>query len=170
MIAFGDTVSRAIYLYRPEQAALPVLLVIEGSPKVGSPSWSPDGQRLAMTCRFEQRDEICIVRKDGTGLVRLGTSEEWNQVDPAWSPDGSTIAFVRTSVSAPLSRIVTIATDGTNAAVLADGFDPAWSREGTKLVFARDDGLFIMNRDGGAISRITTGKEYAPSWRPVTSR
>lgn len=54
-----------------------------------SPSWSPDGRRLA----FVRGGDVWTVRPDGRArrhLTRQGTDEE-----PTWSPDGRRIAFLR---------------------------------------------------------------------------
>ena len=75
-----------------------------------SPSFSPDGSKLAVSYRQDTSHwEIHVLNADGSGQVRLTqTSYEalmqqqlkqekphsWNNAAPAWSPDGSQIAFV----------------------------------------------------------------------------
>jgi dipeptidyl aminopeptidase/acylaminoacyl peptidase len=57
-----------------------------------SPSWSPDGTKLAFVRLHRGRSDVYIVRRDGGGLrrlTRLGGSS------PRWSPDGRRIAFIR---------------------------------------------------------------------------
>jgi TolB protein len=51
------------------------------------------------------------VNPDGTGLVRL-TDNQFNDASPAWSPDGTRIAFV--SERNGHLNIYMIDTDGTN--------------------------------------------------------
>ena len=58
----------------------------------GRPVWSPDGARLAFDSRTEQGMGICIVGPDGSGLLRIAHSSEWNR-DPRWSADGKFLAY-----------------------------------------------------------------------------
>lgn len=61
-------------------------------PSFRSPSWSPDGRRIA----FARGLGISVVRSDGRGLKRLTSgSRGFADMHPAWSPDGSRVAFVR---------------------------------------------------------------------------
>ncbi len=55
-----------------------------------SPSWAPKGDRIAFTCR-RQKNQICLVRPDGSDLMQL--TEQGNNEDPSFSPDGRHIAF-----------------------------------------------------------------------------
>ena len=81
--------------------------------------------------------EICIVNSDGTGLVAV-TDNAVEDYSPAWSPDGSKIAFVSQG------DIFTINPDGTGLAQVTN--DPAldsnrapnWSPDGTRIVFESD--------------------------------
>jgi TolB protein len=62
--------------------------------------WSPDGERVAFTlvrgASSPDRVEIYTARPDGTGLRRLTRSGRGRSAaEPAWSPDGTSIAFVR---------------------------------------------------------------------------
>ena len=55
----------------------------------GSPSWSPDGQRIA----FSSADEIYVVNADGSGLTQI--THLGSVSYPSWSPDGRLITFSR---------------------------------------------------------------------------
>jgi hypothetical protein len=57
-----------------------------------SPSWSPDGTRLAFVRERAGRPDVYVVRRDGGGLRRVTRRSGYA---PAWSPDGRWIAFIR---------------------------------------------------------------------------
>lgn len=59
--------------------------------------WSPDGARLALSATFG----IYVLDRDGSGLRRVSSPSNSQFVDlwPAWSPEGSHIAFVRSGES-----------------------------------------------------------------------
>jgi TolB protein len=65
-----------------------------------NPVWSPDGDQVAFVRRQHDHWEIYVVDVDGGNLRRLTNTPEWpdgtvaNSVAPAWSPDGSYIAFL----------------------------------------------------------------------------
>ena len=58
----------------------------------GSPTWSPDGIRLAFQSDRDGDHEIYVINVDGTGLTQLTHNDRVDAL-PAWSPDGRRIAF-----------------------------------------------------------------------------
>ncbi len=96
---------------------------------------------------FGVRD-IFTVNPDGGGLVNItsnaGTSD--SDDDPAWSPDGRMIAFVRADESGEGtgSFIYLMNADGTGVRRLPNtGFNaanPTWSPDGTRIAFATAPG------------------------------
>ncbi len=73
------------------------------------PVISPDGKKIATTYKQVNNWEVHVMNVDGTGEVRLTetpmnvildqelqgkTARAWNNAAPAWSPDGSQIAFI----------------------------------------------------------------------------
>ena len=110
-----------------------------------------DGSRIAFVRRHisgppgrsNLNEEIYVVRADGSGPHRL-TRHAGEDTSPAWSPDGSSIAFVRRTARAGLDLYVM---DGDGRRLrrltrLKDFLaDPAWSPDGrTVLVGAADAG------------------------------
>jgi Tol biopolymer transport system component len=104
-----------------------------------SPSWSPDGSRLAFTCgesgyAGKPTQEICTSNPDGTDVKRL-TFDHKADDEPSWSPDGRHIVFTR---------------------ILGKRFHYGSSE------------LFVMSSDGGDMRRLThrPGSEDVPSFSP----
>src|SRR5260370_13430547 len=64
----------------------------------GSPSFSPDGRRIAFTTDRLGHNEVYIIDADGTNpqwITQFGgdLNEELYRAEPDWSPDGVTVAF-----------------------------------------------------------------------------
>ena len=99
-------------------------------------------------------EEICIVEVDGSNFQRL-TCNNFLDVYPSWSPNGSQIAFL-TMRNATVDIYVMNA-DGNDVEELYDsGFhdcDIDWVRD--KIVFTRNSQIWIMNDDGTDPVQIT---------------
>jgi TolB protein len=64
----------------------------EASGGAYDPDWSPDGRRIAFTLRSGARNDVWVMRADGSGVRQVTTTGSCRA--PAWSPDGNWIAFV----------------------------------------------------------------------------
>jgi serine/threonine protein kinase len=80
------------------------------------PRWSPDGQRLLFVTAGGKDEygnklgqDIAIMNADGTGIEWV-THSPGDDTDPAWSPDGSRIAFASTRTN-NLNQVFILKTD-----------------------------------------------------------
>jgi Tol biopolymer transport system component len=112
----------------------------------------------------------------GGTLVRAAPSIVWFEGHdaPAWSPDGSRIAFTAFQ-GGHQGEIYVMRADGTHKRNLTRNraYDDhaAWSPDGTKIAFTSNrsggDDIYVMNADGTDQKRLTSsGVDYEPSWSP----
>ncbi len=61
------------------------------------PAFSPDGQQVAFSWVGERQDNTDVyVKPIGSGAARRLTTDPADDIQPVWSPDGRSIAFIRT--------------------------------------------------------------------------
>jgi hypothetical protein len=96
--------------------------------------------------------------------------------DPAWSPDGSEIAFGHEGEGAPF-HVWAVRPDGTGLRRItpdeAPGLTPSWSPDGSRLVYqpAWPARLRVINRDGTGAGEIPgTFGGTIPAWSPDGNR
>jgi dipeptidyl aminopeptidase/acylaminoacyl peptidase len=114
--------------------------------------------------------EIWLLDEQGRE-VQL-TSHASPDLAPAWSPDGTRVAFE--SLRDGDSEIYVMDADGSNPVNLTrnpvEDRAPCWSPDGDRIVFESDRGgatdIYIMNVDGTGQVRITLGPGlcFAPQW------
>jgi Tol biopolymer transport system component len=154
-------------------------------------SWAPDGQRAAyahfapdnVACPGAQF-EIFTANLDGTVVKQLTTSPTTDDVEPAWSPDGNKIAFIRQDrqffvdyCDIYSSNLYVMNADGTGLTQLTNSvpgyaYWPDWSPDGTKIAYEVDTGsdyeIYSINADGTGNTQLTnnTDNDLAPAWSP----
>lgn len=118
----------------------------------GWPAWSPDGQWLAFVGGDGVRDDVYVVRADGSALTRV-TGTAVGEKGPVWSPDGGRLAYtVGPSTGIP-SSIHVVGRDGRSDEVVLRGPDVGvvelqdWSPDGRTLLFTKD-----VSSEGGHIA------------------
>ncbi len=137
-------------------------------------TWSPDGAMFAFHKRVGGVLQIFVVNSDGTGLTQItngATGAEFS-ADPAWSPDGTKIAYARAGPSIwVMNADGSGAVDLTGASRSYDFPFPSWSPDGTKIAFRRQGGIWTMNADGTDQTQLTIhgpghAEDHDPAWSP----
>jgi Tol biopolymer transport system component len=92
------------------------------------PAWSPRGDVLALECLIDDRWHICLRGRSGSQAVL--TPGDANEFAPAWSPDGTRIAFI--SDRDGNDQLYVVRVDGSGLIRLTSGQGdkdtPAWRR------------------------------------------
>jgi uncharacterized protein YjdB len=116
---------------------------------------------------------IKVMTADRSSIGTVTTSGgDW---DPAWSPDGTRLAFESDRARAlDLGDIFVVNWDGSGLVQLtndeSDDREPAWSPDGSRIVFDRWSGIWVMNAaDGSGATMVTLNGSHA-SWSPDGSR
>ena len=152
------------------------------------PAWSPDGSQLVTVLRGDNHSDLVLMDERGALLDQLtsnfspvSVSESVWARHPAWSPDGSTIAYCSDASSVDLSLWL-IDADGGGARLLVQamgmgGVDwPSWSPSGREIAFAAfvhpASQIYTVETASGLVEQLTdhAGGAYDPAWSPDGER
>ena len=163
---------------------LAAMLALTACSGIGNPQ---SAGRLAFERKENDNSDVYVMNPDGTELTRLTDDPGWDGT-PAWSPDGTQIAFASERLGIPV--IMLMNADGSDQRPLTEAtyasLMPVWSPDGTQIAFAStrsyevqqqggrqevDAGfeIWVMYADGSDPQRITGDPEdqaLYPAWSP----
>jgi Tol biopolymer transport system component len=170
-----------IYLMNPDGSGVARLAV--NDPNVTDedyPAWSPDGLRIAFAGSGPAYTALYSVGVAAGDVAQLAFADKPIN-NPAYSPDGTMIAFDTTDA------IRVVSSGGGAAAVFASAGDendsPSWSPDGARIAFRRrvvlrdadggvvgsEESIHVMKSDGTSEASLNA-VGYAPAWRPALAQ
>jgi TolB protein len=139
---------------------------VVGSPEpLLSPSWSPDGQRLAYVS-FEKGNSAIYVQNVATGQRELLSSGKGINGAPAFSPDGRYVAMTLSASGNPEIHVRELSTGQKRQLTnhWAIDTEAAWSPDSQSIYFTSDRGgkpqIYKVPLAGGNPSRVTLEGNY----------
>src|SRR5437870_159848 len=157
-----------------------------------SPTWSPDGKRIAFHFECDTEHGIQIIdASDGTVLLQVTSNLSGIDVEPQWSPNGEWIVFSRRTVNRAdrgkaTVELFLVRPDGTGLHQLtpkglnADFEGADWSPDGSRIAFSGKHnvpavfGIWTIHPDGSGLTALIKGTDSAyfdrPTWSPDGTR
>jgi TolB protein len=142
----------------------PQVLVRSREPLL-SPSWSPDGKKLAYVS-FERGDSAIYIQEIATGARQVVSNRKGINGAPSFSPDGSRLALTLSYLGNPDIFIMDLGSRETKRITNHFSIDTEaqWMPDGQNLVFTSDRSgkpqLYQVSTAGGDATRLTFQGEY----------
>ncbi|MDE0011954.1 MAG: hypothetical protein OXU36_12445 [Candidatus Poribacteria bacterium] len=142
------------------------------------PAWSPDGKKIAYSQRAFGGINIHTASADGRLVKPIERLKSAHSGYPNWSSDGTEIAFVvadEVHWASRQIRFINLETDDQETLFPDDFprmFQPAYSPVDDKIAFvwfrpvAKQQSIFVVNRDGSYLRRIESLVANTPAWAP----
>ncbi len=133
----------------------------------------PDNKNMLVTLSQGKTADIYKMSLDGKSIIQLthGPSLAMN-VEPAITPDGSTIAFSSDRSERPMVYTMNLSGGDVKRKTFAGLYNstPTWAPDGKKIAFAGLDkahdafDIFVVNSDGSGLMRLTGAKRANGHW------
>ena len=127
------------------------------------PTLSPDGKQMIFIKMLEGREQLFISGINGRGEKQL-TRDSVDIEDPAWSPDGTSVAYVRLEGEGRQNGlyVMDLATKRTRRLTppAQSPIHPAWMPDGRSILYCTNDDLDPPRKNASEIYRVelSTGK------------
>jgi Tol biopolymer transport system component len=117
--------------------------------------WSPDGSQIVFDSSRGGNYDLYVMNADGSNVRQLTRTKDRDEVDPAWSPTGDSIACLCGPTGATAGDVCIMNADGSSQTNLTpddpDVDDFIWSPYGSKIAFGMPvwpEEIWIMGADG----------------------
>jgi TolB protein len=147
-------------LQRSDYDGARAVTLLQSREPILSPSFAPDGRRIAYVS-FEQKRPRIFVQHIDTGRREQITNFEGLNGAPAWSPDGNRLAFVLSKDGNPEIYVMDMGSRQIRRVTNQQSIDtePFWGKDGQTIYFTSDRSgkpqIYKTNINGGAAERVT---------------
>lgn len=146
---------------------------LESTQPIMSPTWSPDGSRIAYVS-FEGRRSRIYIQELATGRRTEVAAYRGINGAPAFSPDGTRIAMTLSKDGNTEVYVKHLRTGQLRRLTKNPGIDtePTWSPDGRAIAFTSNRGgspqIYLVSANGGPAKRLTFDGRYnaGPSFSP----
>nr|WP_298109872.1 Tol-Pal system beta propeller repeat protein TolB [uncultured Pseudomonas sp.] len=152
-------------LQRSDYDGARAVTLLQSREPILSPSFAPDGRRIAYVS-FEQKRPRIFVQHVDTGRREQITNFEGLNGAPAWSPDGNRLAFVLSKDGNPEVYVMDMGSRQLRQVTNQGSIDtePFWGKDGQTLYFTSDRSgkpqIYKTNINSGAVERVTFVGNY----------
>jgi Tol biopolymer transport system component len=136
-----------------------------------APTWSSDGTRLAFVGQPSGMTGTRIWVTHLSGSVGSPVTAGPDDNEPAWSPNGQFIAFIRATSTRPVLAVLDLRTGQEHVALRASGTAcadgwPAWSPDSKRITVDCEGhgAIWIVDETGKHLQRLVSGSH--PAWSP----
>jgi Tol biopolymer transport system component len=140
-------------------------------------SLSPDGSQIVFSSNRDGQFEIYLMNVDGSNQQRLTFDSSSDDHAPAFSPDGTQIAFIKESHASGQQHLWLMNRDGSDGVDVTgagwNAIDPSWSPDGTRIAFVSsksgEKALHIYSFTDGSDYQVTYGTPHPNgrnTWSP----
>jgi TolB protein len=139
--------------------------ILDSPEPIMSPSWSPEGHKLAYVSFEHHRAEVYIADVLTGARSRVSSKPGINGA-PSWSPDGRQLAVVLSNENMPKVFILDLASMHLRQVTFGRSIDtePNWHPNGKKLLFTSDRGgrpqIYELEVASGSVKRVTFDGDY----------
>jgi TolB protein len=152
-------------LQRSDYDGARAVTLLQSREPILSPSFAPDGKRIAYVS-FEQKRPRIFVQHIDTGRREQVTNFEGLNGAPAWSPDGNRLAFVLSKDGNPEIYVMDMGSRQLRRVTNQGSIDtePFWGKDGQTIYFTSDRSgkpqIYKANINSGAAERVTFVGNY----------
>jgi Tol biopolymer transport system component len=128
--------------------------------RASTPAWSPVGDAIAFIVQGDVETDTAaatyVVGIDGSNLRHVVDISPRGTFGwpPAWSPDGSMIAYLGKYGEDAVIGTYIVDSDGSNVRRLVGDKYPTWSQDGTEVVFHGADEIYAVSVDEGTVRHV----------------